>query len=189
MGAGILFVCTGNICRSPFAAAYTTERLGSVGLAGFAQASSSGSQALVGASCPRPLTERVVALGIDLTHHVGRALDPKQVEEASLVLGLGREHRRAAIKAAPRAARYSFTLREFARLVAAEAPESDDAGSLTLESFVQSIAARRGTIPLAAEPLDDDVVDPYGHDGDVYDESVAQIVEAVDSIVAAVRAT
>lgn len=189
MIAGILFVCTGNVCRSPFAEAYLAERLQSAGLANFAQTASAGTQALIGATCPGPLTDRALALGIDLRHHTGRALEPNDVERASLVLGLGREHRRAAIKASPRAARYSFTLREFARLASADIPghRSGVGGRSELDSFVGAIAARRGTLPAPTDPLDDDVTDPYGRDGDTYDRSLAQIAGAIDSIVLALR--
>ena len=180
----ILTVCTGNICRSPVA-----EQLLRAGLAripGIAIASS-GTRAQIGDSMPPQAEALSIKYGGDPIGHVPRALNERQISDAQLVLGMSREHRREIVSLHPRASRYTFTIREFARL-AADITEWDlldfSGGLLTtakerLVSAVELVASRRGTVPAADDPTDDDIVDPYRQDDATYALSGAQLVPAV----------
>lgn len=83
----IVFLCTGNTCRSPLAEALASRSWGD--LAAF---SSAGLQAAAG----QPATDgaRAVAgeMGADLSGHQSRPLDARIIAEADWVIGMTRAH-------------------------------------------------------------------------------------------------
>lgn len=188
----VLTVCTGNVCRSPLAAQLLQKALrGTPSIV-----ASAGIQALVG----EPMTEqnqRIAAeLGVvSVENHRARQLTPTMLREADLVLALAREHRRAAVEMLPRAARKTFTLREFGRLAEALDPETLDQPSLSEQSgdgdssvlprrmrfAVEAVARIRGTIPPPQAHEDEDVIDPYLQSDAVYERSAEQIVPALNA--------
>ena len=181
----ILTVCTGNICRSPLAEHLLQQELR--GVPGV-RVASAGTRALAGATMhpqSREIAERLIPnYG---RSHVARQLDITDVREADLLLAMSREHRRAIVELLPRAARTTFTIREFARLSDAVDGEefriadpmfTDDIGDRMREA-VDAVAGLRGAVPPLADPAEDDVVDPYGRGVEVYEESAGQLVPAV----------
>ncbi len=90
----ILFVCTGNLCRSPMAAGLLRQRLAEEGLSGLHQVDSVGMWAVEG----RPASENAVAVmaerGIDISDHRARTITAYDVHEADLILVMSREHKR-----------------------------------------------------------------------------------------------
>lgn len=80
----VLVVCTGNVCRSPMAAALLAERAKdrhsvlAVGSAGIA--------ALVGSPSPTPVVELMRARGIDISSHRGRQLTDELGKRYQLIL-------------------------------------------------------------------------------------------------------
>lgn len=88
----VLLVCTGNICRSPLAAALMHRVLEERGVAGI-EVDSAGTGAWDGA----PVSEGayLVALerGLDLSGHRARLLTREVVEQADLILTMARHHR------------------------------------------------------------------------------------------------
>jgi protein-tyrosine phosphatase len=110
----ILTVCSGNICRSPMA-----EQLLRAGLNAYPEVAvtSAGTVGLVG----EPMDARALALAssfgvTDAADHVARELNEHQIRDADVVFAMSREHRRAIVQLHPRASRYTFTIREFARI-------------------------------------------------------------------------
>jgi protein-tyrosine phosphatase len=183
----VLFVCTGNICRSAIAEQVFRARYGS-DVVSFASA---GTGALVGGSMPEQASEISRRLGGDPTLHSGQQLSREFLLGADLVIGLSREHRSEIVRVLPRANRYTFTLRELARVL--ESYESDPGAkplmassgaseAERLRAVVPILAGQRGYTPAPPDPDDDDVVDPYRRSQDVYDLSAAQISDAVDRI-------
>ena len=110
----ILTVCSGNICRSPLA-----EQLLRAGLSDWADltVSSAGTIAMEGDKMPDEAAALSVRYGGSPSAHAARQLIEAQIRQADLVLGMSRDHRRAVVQLLPSASRYTFTLREFARLV------------------------------------------------------------------------
>ena len=88
----ILLVCTGNICRSPLAAALLQRALTERGIEGM-DVSSAGTGAWDGA----PVSEGAYLVGLerglDLSAHRARLLTRELIEQADLVLTMARHHR------------------------------------------------------------------------------------------------
>ncbi len=87
----LLFVCTGNTCRSPMAEGIARHELARRGVHGVV-AGSAGTSAWDGA--PASDGSLLVALehGIDLGTHEARMLTPSIVEQADLILTMGPSH-------------------------------------------------------------------------------------------------
>lgn len=189
----ILTVCTGNICRSPLAEQILRSGLADVPRVNVASA---GVYAKVGS----PMTPEAAALSVEFgglgsEHHLARDLSPALVDASGLVFAMSREHRRSIVEMRPRAARTTFTLREFARLAdgitddelsyAAALPL--DAVSERLAEAVIAVGARRGIVERPLDPADDDIVDPYRRGDAVYRESAGQLVPAAEVAVHVLR--
>jgi protein-tyrosine phosphatase len=109
-------------------------------------------------------------LGHEATSHHSRPLDVHHVEMADLVLTATREHRAAVLAMSPRALRKTFTLREFAALIAG-------AEATTLEDLVSEASRRRSTAPAEL-----DVLDPYMREPEVHRQVADMIATAVDAV-------
>ncbi len=87
----VLFVCTGNTCRSPLAAAIARKAALGRGRTDIA-VSSAGTSAWDGA----PASDGALLVGIeralDLNAHRSRMLSPEIVETATLILAMGPHH-------------------------------------------------------------------------------------------------
>jgi protein-tyrosine phosphatase len=181
----VLFVCTGNICRSAIAEQVFRARYGSNEV----QFASAGTGALVGAAMPDQAAEISRHLGGSPDAHSGRQLTKPVVADSDLVIALTREHRSEIVRTHPRANRYTFTLRELARVMESYTRDADakpivPAASLaeTLRSAIPLLAGQRGYADAPASPDDDDVIDPYRRPQEVYDRAGAEISDAVDRI-------
>lgn len=180
----VLTVCTGNICRSPLAEMLLRKVLAGLDV----RVHSAGTEALVGR--PMPEQNQIIAseLGVtDEDRHHARQLEPELIRESDLVLALTREHRRAVVEMLPRATRHVFTLREFGRL--AEAIDTNEllfddtqSASERLCAVVDLVAQLRGTVPPLENPGEDDVVDPYRQNDEVYARSAQEIIPSVNQI-------
>ncbi len=106
----ILFVCTGNVCRSPMAEGIFRHavrdrddyRVLSAGL-GAAEGQPPSSFAV----------QAVRELGIDISSHRSRALTPDMVQQADYVFGMTHSHIDTVTLLYPQAAEKTFLLREF----------------------------------------------------------------------------
>ena len=208
-------MCTGNICRSPLAEQLFRARLQHLDLP--AEVHSAGTNALVGHGMTPEASAVAQHHGGAPAIHVARQLTAELVSTADLVLTATREHRSAVVALHPRAARYSYTLNQFARLVAplaeagapadsafgaiagADTAGADTAGadtadsgparaSVGLRALVAEVAASRGFSPPPARAADDDIDDPYRRSEDVYERVGVILDEAVTTITTAFAA-
>ena len=160
----VLHVCTGNICRSPIAEHLMRDglqrRLGSD--ADRFVVESAGTWGHSGSPMEAHAHSTLAAYGVDGTGFRARELVAEHVAGADLVLAASREHRAAAVVLHPRAASRTFTLREFARLATAVAPQALEVEDPVerARALVRAVAAQRGLVP-PERPRDDDLEDPY----------------------------
>ena len=103
MPTRVLFVCTGNTCRSPMAELYFNElcrRLGRDDLV----AVSAGISAWPGGRISRQAAAVLAGFGIDATGFRSRILTPELVGASDLVVTMTARHRDAIVSAVPEAA-------------------------------------------------------------------------------------
>ncbi|MDN6534431.1 MAG: low molecular weight phosphatase family protein [Yaniella sp.] len=185
----ILVMCTGNICRSPLAELLLRQALADLPVT----THSAGTQALVGRPMPDPQLDIARDLEIETPdEHRAQQLTLDHVENADLILAMGREHRSEAVRFTPKVLRKAFTLRELARITEVVAgedlifEEKEDVVT-RLRRTVEAAALNRGLALPAEHPEDDDVVDPYKRSQQTYLESRDQLVPAVHKVTAYLR--
>jgi protein-tyrosine-phosphatase len=88
----ILFVCTGNICRSPMAEAFLERILAREGLATDYAVRSAGVWAADGRPANSYAIQVMARRGVDISSHRAHNLTGADVEEADLILVMASEH-------------------------------------------------------------------------------------------------
>ena len=171
--AGILVVCTGNVCRSPIAEgllrAALAARLGDAA----PRVTSAGTMGWEGSGADPHSVEAAAERGVDISAHRARMLRPSEVEEADLVLAMAREHEEAVRALAPGKA---FTLKELVRLLEAlPAAEAGDPDTVLADRIARADTLRRSGYE--GNPHDEDVhwrnsyqTQPYYTPGYTYDD-------------------
>lgn len=111
----VLFVCTGNLCRSPMAEGlFRTElrkrRCDEV------EASSAGTWAYVGSSATPEAVQVVGQRGADIAGHRSRPLSKDDVDAADLVVVMTSVHKKEILDVAPAARDKMFLIKELAEI-------------------------------------------------------------------------
>jgi protein-tyrosine-phosphatase len=122
----VLFVCTGNTCRSPLAAAAFRRALGD--LAARVEVRSAGTAAFDGAVASEGARTAAANAGLDLSGHASRRLDASLLEGVDLVLLMDPRDRAHVRAIDPDAAAQAYGLAGFARPAAEDEAIPDPYG-------------------------------------------------------------
>jgi RpiB/LacA/LacB family sugar-phosphate isomerase len=106
----ILFVCTGNVCRSPMAEGIFRQ---AVKGQGDYRVLSAGLGAVEGQPPSAYAVQAVRELGIDISGQRSRMLTPEMVQQADYIFGMTHSHVDTVMLLYPQAAEKTFLLREF----------------------------------------------------------------------------
>jgi protein-tyrosine phosphatase len=177
----VLFVCTGNICRSPMAEALFRAR---VDPALPIVAASAGTTGLTGWGMDQPSAIVLRQLGGEPDGHSAQRLTRDLIASSDLILTAETTHRDAVIGADPSARDRAYTMREFGRIGAGLQPLPEPPTADTLRARVAEVAARRAA-EAPARPRYDDIGDPYAASFDLVQICGGQIASAVDASIAA----
>ena len=106
----VLFICTGNVCRSPMAEGIFRQ---AVRGHGDYQVFSAGLGAVEGQPPSAYAVQAVKELGLDITNLRSRMLTAKLVQQADYIFGMTHSHLDTVVMLYPEAAEKTFLLREF----------------------------------------------------------------------------
>ncbi|HHT74268.1 MAG TPA: low molecular weight protein arginine phosphatase [Firmicutes bacterium] len=155
----VLFVCTGNTCRSPMAAALLKHYAQEAGIE--VRTASAGLGAFTGDSASEHALKAMSELGLDLSGHRSRKFHTALAEEFDLILVMTEGHKRQLLQAAPELAEKVFLVQEYSR------------------------AARyREELQNGKEKVYE-IADPFGQSLDVYRQVRDELAQAVQAIIAA----
>jgi protein-tyrosine phosphatase len=178
----VIFVCTGNICRSPMAEQMLIQKAEKNKLP--ITVVSAGVMAMTGDPMTPQSADAMTKRGFTPTKHISQDLTPKLLEEADLVLTATLDHRSAIARMLPKASKYSFTIDEFARLTSFLRADPEfqeefkkkpkETRDQYLKRAMHEAVLLRGMVPTNLDPKD--VVDPYGESIEVYN----QVAEHID---------
>lgn len=169
----VLFVCIGNVCRSPLGERLLAAKLPHEGFA----VASAGVGAMAGSPMTPEAALRLEGAGGSADGFLARQLTPVMVKESDLILTATLAIRSRVLEDAPGALRRTFTVLELAALLDVVPPDSDPA------VLVRTAAEQRSRAALE----DYDIPDPYLRGSDANDLAAALMADAVDTIAKGLR--
>jgi protein-tyrosine phosphatase len=169
-------LCTGNICRSPMAAALLAARLERAGLDAHVH---SAGMLFDGEPAPAFAVQVMADRNIDTSGHRARRMSGELLSRADLVVGMARRHVREAVAARPDIWPRAFTLKELVRLGEERGPRAPDQ---PLDEWLGVLHAERRRPDLLGDSERDDVADPIGAPRQVYERTAAELDALTDRL-------
>jgi len=176
--AGVVVLCTANVCRSPMAAALLSKRLAALG----ATIPVRSAGMLRSGDAPYPEVVSVMArYGLEIASHRSRVAHAADLANGDLVLAMARDNLRYAVITEPAAWPRAFTLKELVRRggqIGHRRPGEP------LAAWLSRAHAGRERMSLLGDSADDDVADPaggpywaYAETADLLDRLVTRLAE------------
>ena len=109
----LLFVCTGNTCRSPMALALAEKICAALGLDGY-ELASAGVMAVDGASASTGALDAAAQIGLDLSGHISQLLTQELVDDSALIFTMTMSHKQAVCSKFPNHSDKVHLLSEYA---------------------------------------------------------------------------
>ena len=169
----VLMVCTGNLCRSPMAEALMRSRLQQRGCD--IQVASVGTWATFGQPATPEAVDVLDQRGIDLSRHDSRAVDPRELEAADLIVAMTSVHRRELLQIAPGIERKLILMKELVEMAL------DPSVPLTSEERLERLLGAERPRWRRALDLDDPMGKPIG----AYERTLTQLELGIDVLVEA----
>ncbi len=110
----VLFLCTGNTCRSPMAAGYF-EKLLEKKKINHIEVKSAGVSTISGLLATTETIQLLDKEGVDLRRHKSAQVTEDMIRRAYLILGMSPYHVQSAIRSCPEAKGKTFLLKEFTK--------------------------------------------------------------------------
>ncbi|MDU0205623.1 low molecular weight protein arginine phosphatase [Paenibacillus sp. MAH-36] len=187
----ILFVCTGNTCRSPLAEGLLRIRVHQEGLA--AEVRSAGVSAMTGTPISRNSATLLQEAGFKEPIR-SLAIQESEVKWADLILTMTMGHKRSVIQRYPDAIDKIFTLKEYVEddqriLQAIEEREKLVTELQLKQALSQTVTVEeRNRIYLLEDAIPDyDISDPFGGPLEVYRQTANEISGSLDKLVKKLR--
>ncbi|MEC0230841.1 low molecular weight protein arginine phosphatase [Paenibacillus alba] len=187
----ILFVCTGNTCRSPLAEGLLRIRVHQEGLA--AEVRSAGVSAITGGPISRNSASLLQEAGFKEPLY-SLTIQESEVQWADLILTMTMGHKRTVIQRFPHAIDKTFTLKEYVEddehvLQAIEERERLVTEVQLKQALSQAVSVeeRSRIYQLEVEIPDYDISDPFGGPLEVYRQTAEEIGSSLDKLVIKLR--
>ena len=109
----ILFICTGNTCRSPMAAYYFRKLLAERNIKNI-EVRSAGVMTITGLLASQEAVQVMGSAHVDLSRHRSSQLSSESIRKADLILAMTPFHRQTALRLTEVARKKTYLLKEFA---------------------------------------------------------------------------
>lgn len=172
----VLFVCTGNICRSPMGELLLPHYLTDPEIS----SDSAGTRGLMNHPIDPSSALLMTQAGIDSSKFRSKRITPQLANESDLILCFEAHQRQEIATIAPLAARKTFLLTDFANMCAYCAKEGYIEGSTRQEKLESVIDNASMIRPMLPTPLT--IEDPHHQDFPVFQKAYTQIRQALTLI-------
>lgn len=144
----VLFVCSGNICRSPMAAEYFRSRAARSGLS-HVVVDSAGTLGIEGSPAAAEAVQAMAEIGIDLSRHRSKGLSAALLRTTDLVVAMTHDHLEHLARSYPGGEDRRVLLRAFER-----GPEPDPNARGLRDPIGEPLEVYRELVPLIVGCVD-----------------------------------